>query len=420
MDYLSDFSEAKDIFRRNNRDHKISKTTQIKMPSDKKRMISRFSRKNNSLIMHQIDEFTKENDNDKDKDKNLIVLEEIKQKDDDNIDLNIIGKFEFNIFEFEEQVSRKNVISLIARYAYNHSHTMELLNENKLDRFLELCTDGYKEVPYHNSIHAADVCQMMLLMLTHSDLVDDLMFSGLDVVSLLTASLLHDLGHPSTNNTYQINTFSDQAITYNDKSVLENFHVSEGFRILRREDSNIFTKFDYNEYRTLRKRIIELILATDMMFHAKTLSLVKNRLNTSNKELLEGDNKCLLSPESPNLFDEQQEFMNFLIHSCDIGHSARPFDLSYKWTYCIMSEFWNQGDSEKKLGLKISFLCDRTTAEVPKNQIVFIKGIILPNFEVLVDLFPKLVQFKTNIEGNISSWINIFEEDSKKEQKENK
>ena len=181
--------------------------------------------------------------------------------------------------------------------------------------------------------------------------------SPIDVISIITASLLHDIGHPGLNNTYQINNFSDVAITYNDKSVLENFHIAESFRLLRRDESNIFSKFDKTQYRNIRKRMIELILATDMMFHAKIVATVKNRLLSNN--ISEGKNsENLINIESQSVFDDQQEIINFLIHTCDLAHNAKAFDISFKWTYMLMNEFWNQGDLEREKGLPISFLCD--------------------------------------------------------------
>ena len=163
--------------------------------------------------------------------------------------------------------------------------------------------------------------------------------------------------------------------------------------------------------------MIELILATDMMYHAKTLSLVKNKILNFNVSAGKNIEK-MLSVTSNTLFDEQQEILNFLIHTCDIGHSAKMFDLSYKWTNCIMEEFWNQGDLEKKLGVPVSFLCDRNTAEVPRNQVVFIKSILCPNFDVLIELFPSLIHFKANLENNVSSWINILENEKEEKEKQ--
>jgi hypothetical protein len=255
-----------------------------------------------------------------------------------------------------------------------------------------------------------------LIILLHSNIIEILQLTPYDVISVITASLIHDIGHPGFNNTYQINNFTDYAITYNDKSVLENYHIAESFRILRRDDANIFSKFDSLQYRNVRKRMIELVLATDMMYHAKIVGLVKNKILSNGVESGKNAN-LIINSESDRLFDDQQEIINFIIHTCDIGHNAKAFDISHKWTYMLMNEFWTQGDNEREKGLPISFLCDRNTSDVPKNQVVFIKSIIIPNFEVLIDMFPEVSHFKENIENNINCWMKIYEDDKQNEEK---
>ena len=50
--------------------------------------------------------------------------------------------------------------------------------------------------------------------------------------------------------------------------MLENFHISEAFAVTRKEECNIFEKFDRAEYSTARHIIIEAVLATDMAKHS--------------------------------------------------------------------------------------------------------------------------------------------------------
>lgn len=401
IEYLNDFSEVKEVQRRN-RDTKISKTQKLNI-QEKKKLMSKFSKRNKSVTNFDFD-------NEK-----LLILKEFNfvDNEEDEVDLKVIQDKDFNIFEFSNQVQKENLLPIIGRYSYTATNLLDFLNVSKLDTFLECVRDGYKNVPYHSSSHAADVCQTTLIILLHSNIIEVLQLTPYDVISLITAALVHDIGHPGYNNTFQINNFTDYAITYNDKSVLENFHIAESFRILRREDSNIFSKFDSVQYRNVRKRMIELVLATDMMYHAKIVGLIKNKV-LSNGISNGKNNTLLINSESDRLFDDQQEVINFILHTCDLGHNSKSFDVSYKWTYMLMNEFWAQGDSEREKGMPISFLCDRNTADVPKNQIVFIKSIIIPNFEVLIEIFPELKHFKENIDNNVQSWMKLYEEDQAK------
>jgi 3'5'-cyclic nucleotide phosphodiesterase len=50
--------------------------------------------------------------------------------------------------------------------------------------------------------------------------------------SLLLAAVMHDYRHPGVNNNYLVKRQDPLAITYNDQSVLENFHASESFKVM--------------------------------------------------------------------------------------------------------------------------------------------------------------------------------------------
>ena len=62
---------------------------------------------------------------------------------------------------------------------------------------------------------------------------------------------------------------------YNDISCLENYHTSRLFRIVREKENNIFEKLSVIDYKSLRKRIVNMILATDMANHGKVMSVIK-------------------------------------------------------------------------------------------------------------------------------------------------
>lgn len=70
-------------------------------------------------------------------------------------------------------------------------------------------------------------------------------------------------------NIYLIQTSHDLALKYNDKSVLENYHVSSFFKIIddNPSDFNIFDKYLKEDYNKTREVLISMVLATDMSFH---------------------------------------------------------------------------------------------------------------------------------------------------------
>jgi len=111
-----------------------------------------------------------------------------------------------------------------------------------------------------------------------------------------------------------------------------------------------------------------------------------------------------------NKFDIQQDIINFVVHAIDIGHAAKPFNLELKWADFVTAEFLNQGDNEKKLGLPVSFLCDRNTSNIPASQVGFISGIVLPTFLLVICLIPKVSHYVELIEIAKEEWEKLKEQ----------
>ena len=58
-----------------------------------------------------------------------------------------------------------------------------------------------------------------------------------------------------------------------------------------------------------------------------------------------------------------------MLHSSDVSHPSKRWNLHHRWTARCMEEFFVQGDREKELGLEYSPLCDRHNTMVPQSQI---------------------------------------------------
>ena len=333
---------------------------------------------------------------------------------DNNYDVKSILSVKFNIFELKELIGYSNVMPLIGKVLFDYfNFNDKIINIDKLDSFLFALSSTYKsDVLYHNAMHGADVTQTVSLIIMNSNF-EEMAFSNInDILSIITACLGHDLGHPGFNNNFQINSLSDIAITYNDVSVLESFHAASLFKILQKKENNIFENFSDFDFRSLRKRIISQILATDMMNHGKILSVIKTKVN-ANKNLQGNDNKALIIKDSKNIFQEQEDLFDFIVHASDIAHNAKEFHISLKWVELLSNEFWGQGDKEKELGIPISFLCDRKDINVPKSQVGFIKAFICPVFELLKDIFPTLDFFLDNANQNLNKWNTLAEQKRK-------
>jgi hypothetical protein len=235
----------------------------------------------------------------------------------------------------------------------------------------------------------------------------------LDLLGIIVSAMGHDLGHPGLTNNFHINASTDLAITYNDASCLENFHTSFLFKIIRKEENNIFDKLTTDNYKSIRKRMISQILATDMANHGEVMSLIRAKVKTFQEQ--EGENEGeekfnLLSGNEKTKFEEQQVLLNYLMHSADLGHNCKKYEISKKWVHLLCEEFWIQGDQEKKLGIPVSFLCDRDKIDVPASQVNFLRGFIISSFDCLVSIFPNLKYTMENAKNNIKEWQQLLDE----------
>ncbi|KAG7488299.1 hypothetical protein MATL_G00033330 [Megalops atlanticus] len=239
--------------------------------------------------------------------------------------------------------------------------------------FVEALEVGYSKHknPYHNLMHAADVTQTIHYLLLKTGMVNWL--TELEIFAMIFAAAIHDYEHTGTTNNFHIQTRSDTAILYNDRAVLENHHVSAAYRLLQDDDEmNILYNLSKDDWRELRTLVVEMVLATDMSCHFQQIKAMKNFL------------------QQPEGIDKPKA-LSLLLHTADISHPAKNWNLHHRWTTSLLEEFFRQGDKEAELGLPFSPLCDRKSTMVAQSQIGFIDFIVEPTFTVLTDMTEKIV-----------------------------
>ena len=329
-----------------------------------------------------------------------------------NYDMNQITDKSFNIFELKKIVGQMNVLPIIGgviieKFGLKND---KIINVNKLEPFLNLVSSQYLPTTlYHNNMHGADVCQSVSLYFLNSNAEKILQTTLLDLLSIIIASLGHDLGHPGLNNNFHINARTELALTYNDSSCLENYHCSKLFNILKKDEVNIFEVLNNNDFKDIRKRMISEILATDMFYHKKIIDTAQSKIKQIKPDKFE-----FLSTDKESIKSEQQSILDFFIHTADLAHNSKLFKISLKWVELLSEEFWLQGDKEKSLGINVSYLCDRNKVNVPKDQVGFLNGVIVPTFDILTQLFPGLNYTTENVMNNIKEWQKLADENRKK------
>ncbi|KAJ8276921.1 hypothetical protein GJAV_G00069390 [Gymnothorax javanicus] len=239
--------------------------------------------------------------------------------------------------------------------------------------FVEAIEVGYSKHknPYHNLMHAADVTQTVHYLLLKTGMVHWL--TELEIFAMIFAAAVHDYEHTGTTNNFHIQTRSDSAILYNDRAVQENHHVSAAYRLLQDdEEMNILYNLSKDDWREFRALVVEMVLATDMSCHFQQIKAMKSLL------------------QQPEGIDKPKA-LSLLLHTADISHPAKKWDLHSRWTTSLLEEFFRQGDKESELGLPFSPLCDRKSTMVAQSQIGFIDFIVEPTFTVLSDMTEKIV-----------------------------
>jgi len=251
------------------------------------------------------------------------------------------------------------------------------ISEHTFVSFLMTVEDHYHpDVPYHNNKHAADVTQSMHVLLNSPAL--ESVFTPLEIMAAIFASSIHDVDHPGLTNQYLINTGSELALMYNDESVLENHHLAVAFKLLQNPNCDIFSNLAKKQRQTLRKMVIDMVLATDMSKHMSLLADLKTMVETKK---VAGSGVLLLD----NYTDRIQVLQN-MIHAADLSNPTKPLDLYRSWVNQISNEFFQQGDRERESGLDISPMCDRYNATLEKSQVGFMDYIVHPLWETWADL----------------------------------
>ncbi|KAM8857076.1 dual specificity calcium/calmodulin-dependent 3',5'-cyclic nucleotide phosphodiesterase 1A-like isoform 6-T6 [Synchiropus picturatus] len=287
--------------------------------------------------------------------------------------LKAVDQWSFDVFSFHEATGEHAlkflVYDLLTRYDLVNRFRIPV---QALVQFVEALENGYSKHknPYHNLIHAADVTQTAHFLMLHTGLMHWL--SELEILAMVFAAAIHDFEHTGTTNSFHIHTRSDVAILYNDKSVLENHHVSAAYKLMAEEEMNILINLNKDDWRELRTLVIEMVMSTDMSCHFQQIKTMRNTLAQR-----DGMDKVRV--------------LSLMLHAADISHPAKGWPLHYHWTHSLMEEFFRQGDKEVELGLPFSPLCDRKATMIAQSQIGFIDFIVEPTFAVLIDTTEKVI-----------------------------
>ncbi|XP_016361441.1 cAMP-specific 3',5'-cyclic phosphodiesterase 4C-like [Sinocyclocheilus anshuiensis] len=319
----------------------------------------------------------------------------VKTEQEDSLarELNDLNKWGLNIFLVAEY-SNNRPLSCIMFAIFQERDLLKTFRipvDTFITYVMTLEDHYHANVAYHNSQHAADVTQSTHVLLSTPAL--DAVFTDLEILAALFAAAIHDVDHPGVSNQFLINTNSELALMYNDESVLENHHLAVGFKLLHEENCDIFQNLTKRQRQSLRKLVIDMVLATDMSKHMSLLADLKTMVET--KKVTSSGVLML------DHYNDRIQVLRNMVHCADLSNPTKPLAVYRQWTERIMEEFFRQGDKERERGMEISPMCDKHTASVEKSQVGFIDYIVHPLWETWGDLVhPDAQEILDTLEDN--------------------
>ncbi|XP_075408130.1 cGMP-inhibited 3',5'-cyclic phosphodiesterase 3A [Tenrec ecaudatus] len=332
----------------------------------------------------------------------------------DNLDsiMDQLNTWNFPIFDLMEKIGRK-CGCILSQVSYRLFEDMGLFEAFKIPirefmNYFHALEIGYRDIPYHNRIHATDVLHAVWYLTTqpipglstvindhgsasdsdsdsgcthgHMGYVFSKMYSvpdskygclsgnipALELMALYVAAAMHDYDHPGRTNAFLVATSAPQAVLYNDRSVLENHHAAAAWNLfMSRPEYNFLVHLDHVEFKHFRFLVIEAILATDLKKHFDFVAKFNAKVNDEVGIDWTNENDRLL-------------VCQMCIKLADINGPAKCKELHLQWTEGIVNEFYEQGDEEASLGLPISPFMDRSAPQLANLQESFISHIVGP------------------------------------------
>ncbi|XP_055875017.1 dual 3',5'-cyclic-AMP and -GMP phosphodiesterase 11-like isoform X2 [Biomphalaria glabrata] len=271
---------------------------------------------------------------------------------------------------------------------------LDLLQSFQIDylvfcRWILSVKKNYRNVIYHNWRHAFNVTQTMFCMLEAGEMKNIL--TTVERLALMVGCLCHDLDHRGTNNQFQKKTMSPLAELYS-TSTMEHHHFDQCIMILTTKGSDIFRNLSQETYSQVINLLKSAILATDLALYFSYRPKFEALIATNNSDWSNEDHRNLLR--------------SMMMTASDVAAITKPWEDQKKIAALVASEFFEQGDIEKKtLNLTPIPMMDRAQSDkLPDLQVGFIDDICMPVYKAISKVSPKLNPLLEGCQQNRNNW----------------
>ncbi|KAL0491216.1 hypothetical protein AKO1_009929 [Acrasis kona] len=314
--------------------------------------------------------------------------------------LRSLHQWDFDVFKLSQLTKGRPLYSVVYHMFLKYKLFENLpISRSKFHKFMKELEENYGSNPYHNSTHAADVVHGTVYMMELCKI--SMYCTPEEILGVILGAACHDFRHPGLTNFFLIKTNDKLSIRYNDKSILESFHLTSTFKLLKNNSCNVLGDLTEEQYRNVRSLMCDLVLATDLAEHQQSLSAFKATFDLKFKDEKIKNDLALIYGTRP----DRIMVLKICIKMADVGNAAKPLPLHLTWVKRIMTEFVNMGDREKELGVPISPFCNREAMNVGKCQLGFADFIVMPMFTLFSEYFPEATKCIDIIKGIRSFWL---------------
>uniref|UniRef100_A0AAX7UIE7 Phosphodiesterase n=1 Tax=Astatotilapia calliptera TaxID=8154 RepID=A0AAX7UIE7_ASTCA len=311
--------------------------------------------------------------------------------------LNILD-FHFSGFGVPEDATTQSTIRMFL--------DLNLVQDFNIDYKVSLCQwvltvkRGYRNnVPYHNWHHAVSTAQSMFAMLMATDQLQTI-FSRLEILALMIATLNHDVDHRGVNNSFIERTHQPLAQLYGHSS-LENHHYNLCVFILNNTGSQILSGLSAEEHKALLHLIKRAILATDLTVYMER-----------RKEFFSLANKSGVSWKS----EKQRDLLrSMLMTASDLSAITKPWPEQKRIASLVAMEFFAQGDKEREeFKIKpIDIMNRENSTRLPYMQVEYIDEVCYPLYKTVSRLFDSCSPLLNGCKKNRENWLQLADEQEK-------